>query len=142
MRSIASSLSLVSTDNDTKQINGSLNSGKSLLESLIIQLEGHHNQVIKDALSYKPLDSPLQGPDRSRLSLYVDQGKVILAMLKGLLSLHSHQKTDELEKARQMYASSVQRIVLKPIPKELIKEDFLEDILNVIEVRTNCFNYD
>ena len=138
LRSIASSLSLVSSHNDSKQMNGSINSGKTLLESLINQLEDHHHQVAKDDLSYKPLDSPLQGPDRSRLSLYVDQSKVILAMLKGLLGLHCHQNTNELENAGQMYASSVKKVISKPVSKQLIKEDFLEDILNVIEVIYFC----
>ena len=144
LRSIAASFALVSS-NSPKQMNGSTNSEKALFESLINQLEDHHEQVLKDTNSYKPLDSPIQGPDRSRLSLYVDHGQVILATLKGLLNLYSHQTIDVLEKAWQMYESKVQKIISKPIPEQLVKEEFLEDILNVTEVcnnflgQSNCF---
>ena len=48
------------------------NGSSQILESLIDKLEIHHNDVTKDEINYKALESPVQGPDRSRLTLFVE----------------------------------------------------------------------
>ena len=137
LRSIAASFNLLNGKNGI--IHGGQaeeTTGKAvILESLINQLQEHHDQVLKEEVNYKALDSPIQGPYRSRLSLYVKHGQLMIAMFRGVASLYlNHASHDLINKAGQMYFSVVQEVLEKGKPSQLVREDFFEDILNTIEV--------
>ena len=135
LRSIAASVHLL----NTKQVvNGDANDAeKTTLQCLINQLQEHHQQVLKEEVNYKALHSPIQGPYRSRLTLYTEHGQLMIGMFTGVASLHQNHSLDEMNKAGQLYTSLVDKVLKKAKPTQLVKEDFLEDILNTIEV---CFS--
>ena len=137
LRSIAASLNLLNAKNIVNGGEEATNQAENvILESLISQLQEHHDQVLKEEVNYKALDSPIQGPYRSRLSLYVKHGQLMIAMFRGVSSLHQHHghNLDEMSKAGQVYFSAVQEVLKKAKPTQLVREDFFEDILNTIEV--------
>ena len=136
LRSIAASLNLLNAKNIVNGGEEATNQENVILESLISQLQEHHDQVLKEEVNYKALDSPIQGPYRSRLSLYVKHGQLMIAMFRGVSSLHQHHghNLDEMSKAGQVYFSAVQEVLKKAKPTQLVREDFFEDILNTIEV--------
>ena len=137
LRSIAASLNLLNGKNIINGGEEATNQAENvILESLISQLQEHHDQVLKEEVNYKALDSPIQGPYRSRLSLYVKHGQLMIAMFRGVSSLHQHHghNLDEMSKAGQVYFSAVQEVLKKAKPTQLVREDFFEDILNTIEV--------
>ena len=45
---------------------------EKVLETLITKLQAHHEEVMKSEVNYKALESPIQGPDRSRLTNFVE----------------------------------------------------------------------
>ena len=61
----------------------------------------------------------------------------MIGMFTGVASLHQNHNIDEMNKAGQLYTSLVDKVLKKAKPTQLVKEDFLEDILNTIEV---CFS--
>lgn len=146
VRSLAASLYLAEgiqsapKDHGGPTENGSSHSSmRTTLESLLAQLEAHHQEVMSSEANYKALLTPIQGPDRSRLTLYVDHGPLMILLIRSVLA--SHQSTDGNEEAlkkatellKQMIAS-----VTSGAPSHSMKEReaYFEQLVNVIEVRT------
>merc|ERR1711881_284871 len=80
--------------------NGSSNH-MPVLESLIEKLETHHNDVTKEEMNYKALESPVQGPDRSRLTLFVEGGHpiLLLKLLKAVVSAQEGSIKEPMDEA-------------------------------------------
>ena len=51
---------------------------EQVLRSLVAKLQAHNEEVIENEANYKALESPIQGPDRSRLTLFVESNHCAL----------------------------------------------------------------
>lgn len=156
VRSLAASLYLAegiqSAPKDTHYAgpteNGSCHnvSMRATLESLLGQLEHHHEEVMRSESNYKALLTPIQGPDRSRLTLYVESlhGPFLMNLIRAVLDSHESSEDSDpqepLSKAFEQLKDMIASITTEqPSHSMKDREAYFEQLFNVIEVCDFCF---
>jgi hypothetical protein len=118
-----------------------------VIESLITKLETHHAQVLQDELNFKCLESPVQGPDRSRLTLYAQNShcELLTHLLRGILRLQNNADClrEPFVNAVAIFAHMVEKIAEDTKTEEKLtlkhREMQFEHIVNTVEVRMRIF---
>lgn len=136
LRSLAASLYL-SEDiyPPKKEANGTAELSVFAIQSLVTKLE----EIIEEKVNSKSLDSPIQGPDRSRLTLYVEgeHNVLLLHLLNAVLEAQKGGEVKEpLMKTAAAFGRMTQRVMdtCKPDQSHSLREQHLEMFINALEV--------
>lgn len=126
----------------TPSENGSCTSPFKVLASLLEQIEVHHSQVIQNEAHHKALDSPIQGPDRSRLTLFVEgqHCPLFVQLLRFAMASHQGENPKEpMEKAYKLLDQMMSNLIAEGQKCHSMKdrEAFLEKVVNSIEVNNS-----
>ena len=113
-----------------------------VLDSLITKIQSHHDEIVQSESLHKSLESPVQGPDRSRLTLFVagNYVKLSIELLKSVLEMSKTGSEDSsakhLNEASKMLENSVKQVISEVSNQSLKHRDELfEKVVNVTEVR-------
>ena len=125
-----------SNDNITENGNG--NSMEKVLSNLTEKLQSHHSEVIQNESNYKTLESPIQGPDRSRLTLFIegDYCSLLLELFRAVLEAQKPggESVNCLSKAFELFCQMTQHIIKSTSQSLKKREEFFEKLVSIIEV--------
>jgi len=124
-----------SNDNITENGNG--NSMEKVLSNLTEKLQSHHSEVIQNETNYKTLESPIQGPDRSRLTLFIggDYCSLLLELFRAVLEAQKPggESVNCLSKAFELFCQMTQHIIKSTSQSLKKREEFFEKLVSIIE---------
>ena len=129
--------------------NGSGSTASSMeqvLRSLVAKLQAHNEEVMENEANYKALESPIQGPDRSRLTLFVESDHCPLLMECFRAVLEAPQKCGSgggsdsdslincLSKAFKLFCQMTELVIKSPSNLLINREELFEKLVSIIEV--------
>ena len=146
LRAVTASL-LLSEDIHPNHAKGSENGSSvnmvDVLESLTEKLKAHHEEVTKSEVNFKALKSPVQGPYRSRLTLFVEgqNYQIVYELLNSVVEAQKVSQggspTEGLKKAASIFKDVIKEITSQQSHSLKHREELFERTVNIIEVR--CF---
>ena len=118
---------------------------EQVLRSLVAKLQAHNEEVIENEANYKALESPIQGPDRSRLTLFVesDHCSLLLELFRAVLEaqkcgtgggIDSDSPIDWLSKAFKLFCQMTELVIKSPSNLLINREELFEKLVSIIEV--------
>ena len=118
---------------------------EQVLRSLVAKLQAHNEEVIENEANYKALESPIQGPDRSRLTLFVesDHCALLLELFRAVLEAQkcgsgggsdSDSLMNCLSKAFELFCQMTELVIKSPSNLLINREEHFEKLVSIIEV--------
>ena len=116
---------------------------EKVLESLITKLQAHHEEVMKNEVNYKALESPIQGPDRSRLTNFVEMNhcSMLIQLFRAVIDAQRLSSGEggtipenSLSEASKLFGQMTDQVIKSSCHSLKNREDFLEKLVSVIEV--------
>ena len=116
---------------------------EKVLESLITKLQAHHEEVMKNEVNYKALESPIQGPDRSRLTNFVEMNhcSMLIQLFRAVIDAQrlssgegGTDPENSLSEASKLFGQMTDQVIKSSCHSLKNREDFLEKLVSVIEV--------
>ena len=126
--------------------NGSGSTASSMeqvLRSLVAKLQAHNEEVMENEANYKALESPIQGPDRSRLTLFVesDHCALLMELFRAVLEAGGGSDSDSLinclSKAFKLFCQMAELVIKSPSHLLKNREELFEKLVSIIEVIIN-----
>ena len=131
--------------------NGSGSTASSMeqvLRSLVAKLQAHNEEVMENEANYKALESPIQGPDRSRLTLFVesDHCALLMELFRAVLEAQkcgtgggsdSDSLINCLSKAFKLFCQMAELVIKSPSHLLKNREELFEKLVSIIEVIIN-----
>ena len=125
---------------------GQANNMGQVLTNLLEKLQAHHDEVNQKEVNYKALESPIQGPDRSRLTLFVESHHCSLLMELFRAVLECSSKTGKanpenyLSNASKIFGEMTEQIINSASSHSLKnREEFFEKLVSIVEVNIPNF---
>ena len=121
---------------------------EQVLRSLVAKLQAHNEEVMENEANYKALESPIQGPDRSRLTLFVesDHCALLMELFRAVLEAQkcgieggsdSDSLIDCLTKAFKLFCQMAELVIKSPSHLLKNREELFEKLVSIIEVIIN-----
>ena len=116
---------------------------EQVLRSLVAKLQAYNEEVIENEANYKALESPIQGPDRSRLTLFVesDHCALLTELFRAVLEAQkygggrdSDSPIDCLSKAFKLFCQMTELVIKSPSHLLKNREEHFEKLVSIIEV--------
>ncbi len=107
------------------------------LQTLIGKIQAHHQDVVKCESNYRALESPIQGPDRSRLTLFVEGNftSLAVALFEAVLASVKNEDVEAaLTKALNLLVTQITQIEQEVRHAFKEREAFFEKLVMVLEV--------
>merc|ERR1711971_1313510 len=135
------------TGNVTITENGSGSTASSMeqvLRSLVAKLQAHNEEVMENEANYKALESPIQGPDRSRLTLFVenDYCALLMELFRAVLEAqkcgiggvsNSDSLINCLSKAFKLFCQMAELVIKSSSRVLKTREELFEKLVSIIE---------
>jgi len=127
--------------------NGSGSTASSMeqvLRSLVAKLQAHNEEVMENEANYKALESPIQGPDRSRLTLFVesDHCALLMELFRAVLEAQkcgigggsdSDSLINCLTKAFKLFCQMAELVIKSSSHLLKNREELFEKLVSIIE---------
>ena len=118
---------------------------EQVLRSLVAKLQAHNEEVMENEANYKALESPIQGPDRSRLTLFVESNHcaLLVELFRAVLEAQkcgtgegsdSDSLINCLSKAFKLFCQMTELVIKSPSNLLINREEHFEKLVSIIEV--------